>query len=166
MNYLIRKIKEDDLPSVLKIFNYFTENSMAAYGDEPVGLEFVLGFKEMAVEECFKVIEYDKEIIGFGLIRKYAKGSTFKATAVLTYFIMPEHTGKGLGTKMLHQFTSSAKEKGIKNLLAHISSENETSLNFHRKHGFTECGRFKSIGVKFEKEFDVVWVQKVITCES
>ena len=127
MKYLIRQIKEDDFQSILKILNYFIENSMASYRDEPQNLEFLLEFKEIEVEDCFKVIECNNEIIGFGALRKYAKGNSFDATSVLSYFIMPEHTGKGLGSKMLEIFINNAKKKGIKNLLAHISSENETS---------------------------------------
>jgi len=50
----------------------------------------------------------------------------------------------------------------IKTLLASISSRNKESIAFHKKHGFIECGRFKDIGRKRGKPFDVVWMQKVI----
>lgn len=64
-----------------------------------------------------------------------------------------------LVTQILKQFIIEGKELGISNLLANISSLNEGSINFHKKHGFRECGRFKNIGRKFEKDFDVIWMQ-------
>ncbi len=116
----------------------------------------------MAIKDAFKVIEYRGEILGFGVLRKYAKGNTFKKTCLLTYFIMPNHTKKGLGTKILGELVAKAKENRVHNVLAHISSENKGSLSFHKKHGFGECGRLRSIGRKFDKDFDVVWTQKKI----
>jgi len=51
---------------------------------------------------------------------------------------------------------------GMINFIAHLSSKNEQSIQFHKKHGFTECGRLKDIGIKFGQLFDIVWVQKQI----
>ena len=49
---------------------------------------------------------------------------------------------------------------GVDNLLANISSLNPPSLEFHRKHGFRECGRFEKILTKFGQDLDIVWMQK------
>jgi L-amino acid N-acyltransferase YncA len=37
---------------------------------------------------------------------------------------------------------------------------NDQSLAFHRKHGFEEVARFKRVGEKLGREFDVVYMQK------
>jgi L-amino acid N-acyltransferase YncA len=39
---------------------------------------------------------------------------------------------------------------------------NAASLSFHKKHGFTECGRFRGIGKKKGQSFDVVYMQRAI----
>ena len=57
---------------------------------------------------------------------------------------------------------SEARQRGIDTILANISSHNEQSLAFHAGHGFTECGRFRRAGRKFEKDFDIVWMQKFL----
>jgi len=51
---------------------------------------------------------------------------------------------------------------GVDCLLANISSHNEQSLDFHRKMGFQQCGRFRRVGKKFGKDFDVIWMQKLL----
>ncbi len=84
----------------------------------------------------------------------------FAQTAEVTYFIHPDHTGKGLGKRLLGFLEKGALEKGITNLLASISSLNPGSVEFHQKHGFTECGRFRKVGKKKGREFDTVWMQK------
>jgi phosphinothricin acetyltransferase len=49
---------------------------------------------------------------------------------------------------------------GIKHIIADISSENQQSLRFHAKHGFEMCGSLKNVGNKFNRNFDVIYMQK------
>jgi len=97
--------------------------------------------------------------LGFAFLHPYRLGNTFRRTAEFTGFILPEHTGQGLGTQILERFVAQAHEQGIDTLLANISSRNVPSLRFHSKHGFRECGRFRRVGRKFGVDFDVVWMQ-------
>jgi L-amino acid N-acyltransferase YncA len=86
----------------------------------------------------------------------------FSVTAEVSYFISQEHTGKGIGRNLLHYFEEEGKKKGITNILASISSLNPGSINFHLKNGFYECGRFKGVGKKNDRVFDLVWMQKML----
>jgi phosphinothricin acetyltransferase len=55
-----------------------------------------------------------------------------------------------------------ASEIGVTHLLASISSLNEGSIRFHKKHGFKECGKFEGVIEKKGITFDVVWMMRVI----
>ena len=63
---------------------------------------------------------------------------------------------------LLGYFEKGGVEKAITNILANISSLNTDSISFHRKNGFTECGRFRKVGRKKGREFDTVWMQKML----
>lgn len=160
MNDCLRLVEDRDLDAVLKIFNHHVSHSFAAYAENEFGPEVVDVFRRSA--SAFYVQEVDGEIAGFGFIRPYNLFENFNHTAMLTYFLLPEYTGMGLGTKLLNQLQDYARENGIYNLVAHISSKNQQSLNFHKKQGFEECGRLKNMGKKFGEDFDIVWVQKFI----
>ena len=67
-----------------------------------------------------------------------------------------------LAADMLNHLVDKAKQKGIWSILASISSLNEGSINFHKKNGFIECGRFKNVGRKKGQIFDTVWMQKML----
>lgn len=162
MNYSIREVVDGDRESVISIFNYFIENSMAAYSDKKVSDELFDYFKNNSVSNCFYVIEYKNEIVGFSSLRKHHRADTFNRTCELTYFILPDYTRLGVGSKLLEIMIKNARDNGIETLLASISSHNERSLRFHEKHGFKECGRFERVGNKFGKDFDIVWMQKFI----
>jgi L-amino acid N-acyltransferase YncA len=161
--YEIRRVREGDRNGVVGVFNYFVENSFAAYPDKKVGPEIFDLLKNMSRGGVFYVAESpDKEVIGFALLRHHQIAEAFKKAGEITYFILPEHERRGLGARLMETIIFDARTAGVETLLANISSLNEVSLNFHLKHGFKECGRFERIGQKFGKDFDVIWMQKFL----
>jgi phosphinothricin acetyltransferase len=162
-NYNIRKLKLEDKQAVVDIFNHFVENSYAAYPEKKVGLIFIEKLIELVIDDSSYVVETSQQnVIGFGLLRRHHAYEVFNRTAEVTYFLLPGHLRKGLGTKLLSMLIHDAKRAGIDTLLAHISSLNEGSVIFHKKHNFIECGRFLRIGKKSNKDFDVIWMQRFL----
>ncbi|HNY03034.1 MAG TPA: N-acetyltransferase family protein [Bacteroidales bacterium] len=145
---------------VMDIFNYYIENSFAAYADTPLPVTFFTRLQAMTDGYPAYVIRYGDQIAGFCFLRAYNPFPTFRACAEITYFIAPEFTGHGIGEAALAKLESEAIKRGINLLLASISSENPGSIRFHEKHGFTHCGRFEKAGRKFDRFFDVIWMQK------
>jgi len=163
MDIRIRPLTRNHQMEVMDIFNYYIENSFAAYPENPLPYEFFDRLLKMC--EGYPAIIAENEsgrIMGFGMLRAYHPLPTFSGTAEISYFIGPEFTGRGVGQMMLDHLISKAKEKGITSILANISSLNQGSINFHRRNGFVECGRFKGIVRKRGRVFDVVYMQKML----
>jgi len=149
---------------VMDIFNYYVENSFAAYPEHKLPYEFYGKFLEMARGYPAYVIKNNDtgKVIGFCFLRAYNSMPVFRETAEVSYFLDQDETGKGIGKEALELLEKEGVKMGIKYLLANISSLNDQSLQFHKKNGFVECGRFLHIGRKKEKNFDVVWMEKEI----
>ncbi|MGB5894406.1 MAG: N-acetyltransferase family protein, partial [Ignavibacteriaceae bacterium] len=142
----------------LEVVNSFVKDSFAAYSDEYYFPSIVDEWSKKA--KVFLVLETENKVVGFGFVASYKPFKSCAHVGVLTYFIRPEYTGKGLGTKLINELISKGKDLGVTNYLAHITSKNEQSLNFHKKHGFQEVGRFKDMSIKLGESVDMVWVQK------
>jgi L-amino acid N-acyltransferase YncA len=163
MDYRFESMTPDHRKPVIDIYNHYIEKSWAAYPDEPVGYALFDRFLDMTRGYPSLVVRTDSgEFVGFAFLRAFLPAATFRRTAEITYFILPEHTHRGLGEKILKRFEEDASKAGVDNLLASISSRNRFSLDFHGKHGFVECGRLRNVGRKFGEDFDVVWMQKMI----
>ena len=145
---------------VMDIFNYYCENTFNAYPEGRMPTQLYLRFLDIAKAYPAFVVKGGAEIIGFCLLRPYNPFPVFKETAEISYFLKDGHTGKGIGRQVLSKLEEEAGKAGIKRLLADISSENRGSIDFHLKNGFTQCGTFKNVGKKFDKSFDVVWMEK------
>ncbi|MFH1998422.1 MAG: N-acetyltransferase family protein [Planctomycetota bacterium] len=159
MDVIFRKAHDDDRNAIRDIFNYYATHGFAVYRENELDATIFDFFAEDAF--AFLVAqERNGSVIGFGALRRYKPAATFDKVGVLTYFLKTENTRAGLGTRFLSELVAVARDLGIRNLLAHISSRNEPSIRFHLKHGFTEAGRLRNIGFKFGRYFDVVWMQK------
>jgi L-amino acid N-acyltransferase YncA len=163
IQYKIRHATDNDREYLTDIFNFYIEKSHAAFFDRKVSPDFFERLQDIVYGNSLYVIENgDSQVIGFCLLKQYHPSPVFRGVAEVGYFLKPEFTGKGCGTLMLKRLISDARKMKIKTLLASISSRNQESIAFHKKHGFIECGRFRDIGRKRGKPFDVVWMQKVI----
>lgn len=163
MEFRISPIVNEDREPIIDIFNYYITNSFAAYPEKEVPYDAFDFFKQMYQGYPTGTVKNnDGKIIGFGFLRPHNPMPAFAITAEVTYFISNEYTGKGIGNALLKYFEEEGKKQGIKNILASISSLNTGSIDFHKKNGFNECGRFLSVGKKNNRVFDLVWMQKML----
>jgi phosphinothricin acetyltransferase len=147
----------------MDIFNYYVENSFAAFPETKLPYKAFDMFLDMAKGlPTASIRDKNGRIVGFGMLRPHNRMPPFSQAAEVTYFIHPDHTGKGLGKALLSFLEKGALERGITNLLACISSLNPDSIRFHRNNGFAECGLFRRIGKKKGRQFDTVWMQKML----
>jgi len=163
MEYRLEPVSAEDGNQIIDIYNYYVENSFAAYPESKVPHEFFVFFLNLTQGYPFLVAkDMNGKVIGFGSLRPYSPLPTFSRTAEITNFISPEHTGIGIGQQILDSLLDQARRMGIVTILASISSPNQASLAFHKKNGFVECGRFVGIGQKMGQAFDVVWMQRTV----
>ena len=163
MDYRLEPVSVKDGDQIIDIFNYYVENSFAAYPESKVSYEFFGSFLNLTQGYPFLVAkDMGGKIVGFGGLRPYSPLPTFSRAAEITNFISPEHTGIGIGQPIVDRLLDQAKRMGIVTILASISSLNQATLAFHKKNGFVECGRFVGIGQKMGQAFDVVWMQRIV----
>ena len=88
--------------AVIDIFNYFIKNSYAAYPEEPVHYEFFTLFQQIAQRfPAIAIVDMEQgdDVVGFAFMRPFHQSKTFRRTAELSYFLLPEYTRKGIGGK-------------------------------------------------------------------
>jgi L-amino acid N-acyltransferase YncA len=159
----IRSVAATDWGPITDIFNYYVTESFAAYPEQPVSDAFFRDRHQAHPEYPFVVAEREEGILGFAYLSPFHPVSTMSHTASLTYFLHPQHTGRGVGSELLEYLLREGENIGVTNFVAHISSENLGSIRFHLKHGFMECGRFVKVGFKKGRFFDMVWMQRELS---
>ena len=150
-----------DRKDVIDLFNGHVRNSFAAYPEAPVGYEFYdFLVRQDGNWPAVGARSGSGELLGFGFLKPLNPLAAFAAAGEVGYFLKPEATRSGLGTRILARLEEGARARGLATILASVSSLNEPSLRFHAKQGFLECGRFHAVGRKWGRVFDLVWWQK------
>jgi len=108
----------------------------------------------------FLVAELAGVALGFADLAPFHAATTMCRTSTVAYSLDPDHTGMGIGSRFLDHLLDGGRELGVASFRAHVSSLNEASIRCHPRHGFSECGRFISVGEKRCRLFDMVWLQR------
>ena len=96
------------------------------------------------------VMEYDKQIIGYGSLSHYREGrQAMRNIAEVSFFLDEAYQGKGYGSILLENIINDCPRVKIKTLLAILLDTNKKSVRLLKKHGFKKWGHFPDV-IEFE----------------
>ena len=78
------------------------------------------------------------------------------------------HRREGIGSLLYASLEKELKKQGVINLLAGVAfSEEDEYLShdsylFHLKEGYEKVAHMKTVGKKFDRWYDLLWMQKKI----
>jgi phosphinothricin acetyltransferase len=157
------EMKEEHLPIVLEIYDYYVQNSSATFHTGSVSLNDLKEFIHLNHPryKSFLILN-DGQIAGYAYLTQFKKREAYDRTAEITVYLKPESAGIGIGMKALLFLESQAAAANIKVLIATISGSNQHSLHVFEKLGYFCCGHFREVGEKFGEILDVFSYEKIL----
>ena len=167
---LIRRATAKDAERIAEIYGYYVENTAVTFEFEaPDAAEIKRRLDEIEKTHAFFVSVTGGKGSGFSYASPLRKRPAYDASCEVTIYIDPEMRRKGLGRMLYTALQGFLEAKGITNLYACIGYNDEEdeylnhdSPNFHKRMGFEAAGRFTGCGRKFDRSYDVVWMEKII----
>jgi phosphinothricin acetyltransferase len=159
----IRPVTRDDLPRINEIYNYYVLNTPITFEIEPVTVESrAKWFAEHAAGKRYRmfVAEDAGTIVGYACTGPFRERAAYITSVEATIYLAHDVKGRGIGTKLYSVLFDAVKDEDINRLLAGITLPNEASVAIHRKFGFTSVGLFSENGRKFERYWDVAWMER------
>jgi L-amino acid N-acyltransferase len=160
----IRQATENDLPSMLDIYNEIIENTTAVFQYDPHTLEMRKEWFEKKNEENHPVFvaEQNNEVVGFSTFGQFRNWQAYKYSVENSVYVKADHRGKGIGKLLLQPLIDTAKEMKFHTIIAGIVADNEASIALHKQFGFAEAAHFKEVGYKFNKWLDLKFLQLML----
>ncbi len=155
-------IAPEDIAACTELYNCYIENTCITLEEEPVTPE-EFGARVARITKDYPYIvarDGAGEPIGYAYLDVFNARSAYRCTADLSIYVDRACRGSGVGQKLYAEIERLGRERGIENLISIITSDNEGSLRFHRKNGFTEIGVMPAVAFKFGKYLDVSFFQK------
>ena len=164
MEIKIRPYQIEDTQAILEIINYNILNSTALYDYEPRNIENQIIIFEDKIKKDFPILvaTENKTVVGFGYYSEFRFREAYKYTVEHSVYAHPNHLGKGIGRLLLEQLIHLAKAQKLHTMIGVIDSENQTSIDFHKKFGFEIVGTIKESGFKFDRWLHSVFMQKIL----
>ncbi len=164
MEIKIRPYQIEDTQAILEIINYNILNSTALYDYEPRTLENQIAIFDDKLKKGFPIIVATENeiVVGFGYYSEFRFREAYKFTVEHSVYAHPNHIGKGIGKLILENLIDLAKAQNLHTMIGVIDSENQSSIDFHKKFGFKIAGTIKDSGFKFDRWLHSVFVQKML----
>lgn len=108
----------------------------------------------------FLVTEVDRAVVGYAYATQFRDRPAYASTCENSIYISPSHVGRGIGAKLLTTLIDAAELSCFRQMIAVIGGAEPASVALHAKVGFVETGRMRSVGWKFNKWLDSLYMQR------
>ena len=109
----------------------------------------------------YLVAEYGVDVAGYGYCSLYRARSAYRYALEDSIYIRHDMTGRGIGKRLLEELVRRAEALGYRQMIAVIGdSANVASIGVHAACGFLRVGTLRSVGFKFGRWVDSVYMQR------
>ncbi len=158
---MIRPAEKSDLSAILAIYGPYIVNTTISFEYEVPSLEaFTHRFETITAQYPWLVWEEQGQILGYAYGSPPYIRDAYAWCAEPSVYLRPEARGRGIGAKLYKALEAILREQGYQVLYALITSENEASLQFHRKCGYAVRVHFPDCGFKFGRWLGLTWMEK------
>lgn len=165
-----RVASEQDAEELLNIYAPYVKNTAITFEYEVPSIEEFQGrIKKIEKQYPYLVAEKDGEIVGFVYANTFHERAAYDWAVETSIYVKEDKKRLGIGKILYDALEKYLKKQNILNLNACItypSVEDEylskDSVKFHEKLGYRFVGEFYKCGYKFNRWYNMVWMEKHI----
>ena len=166
----IREAQLEDAPRLVEIYSYYVLKTAVSFEYKvPTVDEFKERIRKIKTKFPYLVCEKNGVIAGYVYANTYSEREAYNWTVSSSIYIDKDFRRQGIGSLLYANLEEKLQQLGIRNILAgvaFIEKEDEYLTNdsskFHKKMGYEKVAQFKEIGKKFDRWYDLIWMQKKI----
>lgn len=168
---VIEVAKPSDSAKLLEIYApYVCETAISFEYDVPTVEEFKTRIENTLRRYPYFVARKNGEIIGYAYAGVFKEREAYSRCVETTVYVKQNSKKQGIGKALYCALEKALKMQNIINLNACIAySDNDdeyltkNSVQFHEHIGYSYVGRFHNCGYKFDRWYDMVWMEKMIS---
>ena len=167
---LIRTARESDAEALLKIYTpYVTGTAITFEYDVPSVSAFKKRIAHTLEKYPYLVAEIDGVPVGYAYAGVFKGRAAYDWAVETSIYVAKDRKRCGIGGQLYRELEKRLKEQHILNLyacIAYTQREDEyltnDSVAFHQKCGYSLVGEFHQCGYKFDRWYDMVWMEKFL----
>ena len=164
----IRVAKPEDAEKLLEIYApYVTDTAITFEYEVPTEEEFRGRIEHVLEKYPYLVAEADGEIVGYAYAGAFKERAAYDWAVETSIYLRTDRKKKGIGRKLYEALERALAMQNILNVnacITYMEKEDEyvtkNSAQFHEHMGYRLVGEFHECGYKFERWYDMIWMEK------
>lgn len=157
----VRIATEQDLPQILAIYAPYVEQTTVSFEYEvPSSDAFRKRFLHITTRFPWLVWEENGEILGYAYACAPFERAAYQWCAEPSIYLRQDARGRGIGRKLYTALEAILQQQGFRLSYAIITSENDASLAFHARMGYSHLAHFPDCAWKHGRLLGITWMQK------
>lgn len=166
----IRLATVEDASALRDIYAYYVRTMAVTFETEVPSLgEYAARIEKVLASYPYLVAVCNEEIIGFAYASSFNPRKGYDHSVETSIYIRHDRRGGGAGRRLYAALEKLLALQGVYNMnacIAYCEPADEyvpaTSRLFHEACGFTLVGRFTKCARKFDRWYDMIWMEKLL----
>ena len=166
----IRPAALTDAPALAEIYKYYVNQTAVTFEIVPPGPEELRGRMERTMARYpWLVAQEGERVAGYAYAGPFYGRAAYDWSCELTVYLDRERRGRGLGRELYGALIRELTGMGVRNLYACVAwtdredgTLTNASARFHESMGFRRVGTFRKCGYKFDRWYDMIWMEKMV----
>lgn len=162
---VLRDAVDSDLPAIHAIYSHHVLHGLGSFEEVPPTLEEMTqryrAIRDKAMP--YLVVTQGPRVLGYAYAGPYRPRIAYRYTVEDSIYVAHDAAGKGVGRKLLAELIARCTAMGFRQMVAVIGdSGNLGSIGVHKALGFAMIGTLPSVGFKFGRWVDSVYMQRAL----
>ncbi len=167
---VIRPAVCDDAEAIAEIYApYVTQTAVSFEYVAPTAEEIRRRMEKTLKQYPYFVAMVNNRLVGYAYAGPFHPRAAFFRSVETSIYVEWGFHQRGIGRALYERLESALKQQGIVNLnacIAYPDPEDEyltlDSIRFHERLGYVKCAHFHKCGWKFNRWYDLIWMEKMI----
>ncbi len=154
----IKQTVAEDLPALLRIYNYEVENGVATLDLTPKSMDEWDSWFSAHNKNNHPLYTafFGGVIAGYVSLSPYREKEAYSSTVELSIYVSPDFRRCGIATAMMEYILRVARDDPrTHTVVSVITAGNAASTALHDRFGFEYCGKISEVGMKFGRYLDI-----------
>ena len=157
----VRQAIQADASAIAAIYAHHVRHGTASFDTVPRSLVETEG----RIAECFArswpflVAEQDGQVVGYAYATQFRDRPAYGSTCENSIYVHPDRQGQGIGKALLGALLGQAQAAGFRQMIAVIGGGEPAAVALQARLGFQRAGRMHSVGRKFGRWLDTIYMQ-------
>lgn len=168
--HTIRSADISDAEALLKIYAPYVDKTAITFEyDIPSADEFSARIRETLRKYPYIVAEANGRILGYAYAGVFKNRAAYDHCVEVSVYVAEDAHGLGIGRALYEALEARLENMGILNLYACVAATDKedeflsnASIYFHEAMGYRTVGHFTRCGYKFDRWYNMVWMEKII----